>query len=75
MILLETIHNAHRQLGRAGRPSEIEALLTKKWHKLHPEAQGWLGREPFERILNQAYRQAEKQIINEETNDPIRALA
>ena len=92
MILLETIRNAHQQLGRPTdhetllktheklsdqvleRCSEIEALLTRKWHKLHPEARGRLGGEPFERIRRQAQNQAEEEIIEEEINEPIRAL-
>lgn len=92
MILLETIRNAHQQLGRPTdhetllktqdelmdqvryRASEIEALLTKTWHKQHPEAQGRLGGEPFEQIRRQARNQAEEQIIEEEINEPVRAL-
>ena len=83
MILLETIHNAHQQLGRPtdhetlirtqdelmdrvrDRSSEIEALLTKTWHRLHPEARGRLGGEPFEIIRRQSRNQAEEQIITE----------
>lgn len=92
MILLETIRNAYRQLGRPtdhetllrtkeelveraiDRSSEIETLLIKAWHKQQPEAQGCLGGEPLERIINQAYRHAEKQIIEEELSEPIRVL-
>lgn len=92
MILLETIRNAHQQLGRPtdhetllktqdelmervrDQSSEIEAQLTKTWQRLHPEARGRLGGEPFERIRRQARNQAEEQIIEEEINEPIRAL-
>lgn len=56
------------------RANEIETLLTKTWHKQHPEAQGWLGGESLERIRNQAHQQATEQIIEEEINEPIRAL-
>lgn len=56
------------------RSSEIEAQLTKTSHRLHPEARGRLGGEPFERILRQPLSQAEEQIFEEEINEPIRAL-